>query len=99
MRDVVDENDLVGQPPLGNLALHELQDFVPAGRLFLLENHDQQRPLVPLWMLDADDRRLCHFGMPDGEILELDRGNPLTAGFDYVLGAVGHVHITIAVDG
>src|SRR5262249_54871934 len=35
----------------------------------------------------------------DGEVLEVDRGNPLAARFDHVLRAVGDLHIAVVVDG
>src|SRR5262249_22910682 len=56
MRDLVDENHLVRHPPAGNFALHEFQDVISSGRLVLFENDNEQRSLVPLRMLDADDR-------------------------------------------
>src|SRR5262245_46457182 len=99
MWNFIDENDVVGHPPVGNLAAHEFQDFIPGGRLILPENDDEQRPLVPLRMLHADHRCFRHFGMADGEVLEVDRGNPLAARFDHVLGAVVDLHMAVAVDG
>ena len=37
--------------------------------------------------------------MADGEVLELDRGNPFAARLDHVLGAVGDLHVAVRVDG
>src|SRR6266700_1699834 len=54
--NLIDENDVVGHPPVGNLAAHEFQDLIPGGGLILPENDDEQRPLVPLRMLHADHR-------------------------------------------
>ena len=69
------------------------------GGLPLLEHDDEQRPLVPFGMPDADHRGLGHLGVADREILELDRGNPFAARLDHVLGAVGDLHVAVRVDG
>ena len=50
-------------------------------------------------MRDADHRRLGHLGMADGEVLQVDRGNPFAARLDHVLGAVGDLHVAVRVDG
>src|SRR5208282_4722501 len=63
-----DEHDIVGHPPLGDLALDETEYFLFGRRLPLLEHDDEQRPLVPLGMPHADHRRLSHLGMADREI-------------------------------
>src|SRR5262245_1688583 len=99
MGDFVDERDLVGHPPAGDLAAHERQDLVLARGLVLLEHDHQERSLVPFRMLDADHGGLRHRGMADREVLQIDRGDPLAAGLDHVLGAIRHLHIAIAIDG
>src|SRR5690606_30494960 len=38
-------------------------------------------------------------GMADGEVLNLDRRDPLTSRFDHILGAVGDLHETALVEG
>src|ERR1700757_889385 len=55
MGDAVDEGDVVGHPPLCDLAFHEPEDVFAARLLALLELHDQKRPLVPFGMMHADD--------------------------------------------
>ena len=50
-------------------------------------------------MAHADDGGLRHLGMADGEVFDVDRGNPLAARFDHVLGAVGDLQVAVAVDG
>src|SRR3954454_1315238 len=99
MRNAVDEHDVVGHPPLGDLAIHELQDVLPRGALALLELHDQQRTLVPFRMIDPDDGRFRDSGMPHRQIFQVDRRNPLTAGLDHILGTVRDPHVSVAVDG
>src|SRR5215813_12978529 len=50
MRDLVYEHDVVGQPPVGDLALHEAEDVVAGCALLWLEHHHQERTLVPFRM-------------------------------------------------
>jgi len=73
VRNLVDENDLIGHPPARDLPLHEPQDLVPGRCLILLEHDDEERPFVPFGMLYADDGCLRHLGVTDGEVLEVDR--------------------------
>ena len=49
-------------------------------------------PLLPAVVGHADHRRLEHVGVGHDLALELDRGDPLAAGLDDVLGAVGDLH-------
>ena len=73
VRNLVDENDLIGHPPARDLALHEPQNLVPGRCLILLENDDEERPFVPFGMLHADDGCFRYLGVTDGEVLEVDR--------------------------
>ena len=68
------------------------------GVLAVLRHDDEERPLVPFRVLDADHRRLGDVGMADGEVLELDRGDPFAAGLDHVLVAVDDLHVAGGVD-
>src|SRR5262245_56445381 len=53
-RDAVDEDNVIGRPPLGDLAVVE-PDQLFAGHLGArLPRHHEQRPLVPLGMVGAD---------------------------------------------
>ena len=52
-------------------------------------HHHDQRPFRPLGVGHADDRSFEHFRVPHHRVLELDRRDPLAAGLDDVLGAVG----------
>src|SRR5215831_14346811 len=71
--NLVDEDHVVRKPPLGNLALYELENLALGRRLILFEHDDQQRPLVPFRMLDANHRGFRHLWMSDGKVLEVDR--------------------------
>ena len=99
VRNAVDEGDVVGHPPFGDLAVHEFQDVLAACLLALLELHDQQRPLVPFRMMDADHGGFRHRGMADREVFQIDRRNPFAAGLDHVLGAIGDPHVAVRIDG
>src|SRR5262249_8843048 len=99
VRNFRHEHDIVRYPPVGGLASHKAEYLVLACRLTFLEHHDQERPLVPLRMLNADDGRFRYFRMSNREGPEIDRGNPLAAGFDHVLGTIGDLHVSVAVDG
>src|ERR1700694_2116522 len=99
MRQLGDEYHVVGHPPLRDLALVELEELALRDLLagFLHRHHD--RPLVPLRMLDADPRGLGPRGRPYGDVFPVDRADPLAAGLDHVLRAVGYLHVTVGIDG
>src|SRR5437899_2617429 len=67
----------------------------PAGLL----HRDDDRPLVPLRMLDADHRRLGDRRVRHRDALEVDRADPLAARLDHVLRAVGDLQDSVRVDG
>ncbi len=50
-------------------------------------------------MMDADHGGFRHRGMADREVFQIDRRNPLAAGLDHILGAVGDPHVAVLVDG
>ena len=50
-------------------------------------------------MIDADHGRFGDRRVTDREIFQIDRRDPLAAGLDDVLGAVGDPHIAVLVDG
>src|SRR5438067_1426266 len=99
VRQLLHEDHVLGHPPLGDLAFVEAQelvlgDFLPG----LLHRHDD-RPLVPLRMLDADHRRLGDRRMRYRDVLEIDRADPFAARLDHVLRAVGDLNIAVGIDG
>src|SRR5208282_1480620 len=49
-------------------------------------------------MRDGDDRGFENVRVRHGEVLDLDRGNPLAAGLDHVLHPVGQLHVTVRID-
>lgn len=97
-RDVVDDQHVVGHPPLGDLALQIVDELLRRGGLALLELDQQHRALVPLGMGLTDHRRQGDLGMAHGDVLDLDGRDPLAARLDHVLGAVGDLHEAVLVD-
>src|SRR5690606_11415209 len=98
MRDFIDEGDVVRQPPLGDLALYEGKQLLARGLLAVLRHNDEQGALVPFGMAHTDDGRLGDIRVADGQVFQIDGGDPLAAGLDDVLGAVGDLHVAVAVD-
>src|SRR3989454_10506734 len=61
--------------------------------------HDaRQRPLAPYWVRHGDDVRLEDLGVRHDHVLEVHARDPLAAGLDQVLGAVGDLHVAFGVD-
>jgi hypothetical protein len=71
-RDVVDEDDVVGHPPFGDLALQEVEVLLLVLGLAGLELDDQDRALVPFGVGGADDGGQFDLGMADRDVLDLD---------------------------
>ena len=74
------------------------QHFTGDDGAFFEYNHSE-RALLPLGIRHGDDGGFQHFGMRHQGILEIDRTDPLAAGFDQILGAVGDLHVAFAIDG
>ena len=60
-------------------------------------DHAAQRPLRPALVGLGDHRRLDDVRVGHQLVLQLDRGDPLAAGLDHVLGAVGDLHEALGV--
>src|SRR3546814_2517249 len=73
MRQFVDEDDLVGQPPFGDARGEMVADLRARHLAAPSANDDQQRPFVPFGMRDADRRGLGDAGAPDRDVFKLDR--------------------------
>src|SRR4051812_33939777 len=97
VRQLGDEDHVVGHPPLGDLAFVELEELLLGDVLAGLLNGHDDRPLVPLRVLDADHRRFGDRRVRDRDVLEVDRADPLAAGLDHVLRAVGDLDIAVGV--
>src|SRR5438094_694715 len=51
------------------------------------------------WIRHRDDRGLQHLGMVHDHRLDVDGRDPLAAGLDEVLRAVGDLHVALGIDG
>src|SRR4029078_3977889 len=98
VRQLRHEQDIVRHPPLGDLALVEAQQLFARNLLPGLLHHHHDRPLVPLRVLDADHRRLRDRRVRDRDVLQVDRADPLAAGLDHVLRAIGDLHVALGVE-
>src|SRR5262249_3401611 len=98
VRQLVDEHDIVGQPPLGDLAVVETEHRLPAQLRTGSLHDDQQWALVPLGMAYADYRGFGDGSMPDRDVIQVDRAYPLTAGLDHFLGTGGDLQVAALVD-
>ncbi|MEE8130524.1 MAG: hypothetical protein V3T48_09560, partial [Vicinamibacterales bacterium] len=58
MRQLVDEQHVVGHPPRGDLVFEEQEHGVLVQAAAFAADDEQQRPLVPLRMGDTDDAGL-----------------------------------------
>ena len=93
----IDEDDIVGHPPFGDLAFqvgrNRLRGHGRAG-----QRHDhEQRPFLPLRMGNADHRSFGHARASHGQVLDVDRTDPLAARLDDVLGAIGEPNGIVVV--
>src|SRR4051812_13040810 len=98
MRQLLHEHHVFRHPPLGDLALVELEEVVARDLLPGLLHRDNNRPLVPLRMLDANHRGFLDRRMRHRDVLEVDRADPFTARLDDVLRAVGDPQGAFGVD-
>ena len=85
LRDLVDEHDIVGDLPAGQMLAQERQHLV-AAQLFPRAHHDAcKRTLHPLRMRNSDHRRLGDLRVSHDQVLDFDRADPLTARLDQIL--------------
>src|SRR3954452_17197750 len=88
LRDLRQELEPFGQPPLREVRLEELTQFVRGRRRALTQHDARERALGPLLVRDRDHGGLGDRGMRHQRVLELDRRDPLAARLDHVLRAV-----------
>ena len=98
VRDLINEDDVVGHPPAGDLAFEKVEQSLPVGDSPLRERDNQQRALVPFGMTRADDRHLTHIGMTHDNVFEVYRRDPLAARLHQILRAIGDVDVSVLVD-
>ena len=99
MRQLVDEHHVIRHPPLGGLALVELEQVLARDARAGLLDGDYDRTLVPFRVANANDGGLDDVGVRNRDVLEVDGADPFAAGLDDVLGAIGNLHVAVGVDG
>src|SRR5699024_1919718 len=96
-RDLLDEGEGVGQLPLREVLGQVLAQLRGGDACSLPDDDVRQWALLPLLVRDADDGGLEHGLVPPERVLQVDRGDPLPAGLDDVLRAVGQGDVPEAV--
>src|ERR1700690_4086641 len=95
----VEKYNLIRDPPLDHLPREEREDFLPFEIVFRFAHDEQQGPLFPARMLDADDRRHGHGEVTDGHIFQVNQTDPFPAGLDQILGPISDLDRALVVDG
>ena len=91
-------NDLVGNPPVGDIATKRIQQGPVVEGMALLRLDDEDRTLAPFGIGPTDDRNQPHARQSPDDGLNLRRIDPLAARFDQILGAAGDRQIALVVD-
>src|SRR5690606_7163901 len=87
-RDHVNDH-FIGHPPFDDLVFqvrqHGRRGYLGTGMRF----DDQQRPFLPLGMVDPDHGGQAYAGAGHRRVFDIDGTDPLPTGLDHILGAVG----------
>ena len=98
----VHERPAFRNPPFRDALRQELLDVVDeciVGLDAFSDDEARHRPLVPFRVRHADHGRFENVRMGHDDVLEVDRGDPLAAGLDDVLRAVGDAEVAEFVEG
>src|SRR5512146_853631 len=76
-RDLVHEDERVGEPEPGEERLQVFAELLLRGARALLQHHARDRSFIPLRVLHRDHRRLLHGGVAHERVLEIDGADPL----------------------
>src|SRR3989338_9814238 len=82
MRKGIHEDNIVRNPPLCHLVAEETDYILFAALYTRLAHYQQQRPLIPFGMCDADHTGLGHRLVTHRMILQLDGTDPFAARLD-----------------
>src|SRR3954453_19423352 len=88
LRDLRQELEEIGQAPLRETRREELPALLRRCACAVAQHDARERPLGPLVVGYRDHCSFGDRGMRHQRVLELDRGDPLTARLDHVLRAV-----------
>src|SRR5260370_1561224 len=95
VRQFVEDYDVVWQHPARKALGEKCEQVIALRPAVSPRRHDQQRSLGPARMRDSD---YCGFGdvaMGNGGVFEIDRADPLAAGFDDVLTPIHDLQIAV----
>ena len=98
MRQCIDKDDVVGQPPLHDPLREEILQLCRRHIDPGAPDDHHQRTLLPFRVRDADDRHLGHGRVAAGSVFQVDRRDPLAARLDDVLGPVDQLHVAVGID-
>src|SRR5215475_11610234 len=73
LRHGVNEDDVVGHPPFREALPEVIVDFLFRHRRSPFEGYAGQRSLLPLRVIDCDDRRFGHAGKGHNGVLQVNR--------------------------
>src|SRR3954447_5683630 len=88
LRDLRQELESVGKPPLREVRCEELAQVLGGRRRALAQHDARERALRPLLVGYRDDGRLGDRRVRHDRVLEFDRRDPLAARLDHVFRAV-----------
>src|SRR5947209_10327295 len=97
-RNLRDERPALRQPPPRDLVAEEAAQGLGVSLSPLLQHHAGEGTFVPGGVGHADHRRLGDVGMPHEMVFKLHRRDPLAAGLDDVLRAIGDLDETQGID-
>src|SRR3954471_16605548 len=98
LRDLLDEREGLGDPPLRDSALEVLPQLLRSHVPAFADDDARERALRPLLVRTRDHGSLEHRIVCDQRLFQLDRGDPLAARLDHVLRAIGDAHVAALVD-
>ena len=99
VRDFVDEGDIIRHPPFGDFPVQMFKNRL-FGQLGPVPGTDnQKRAFIPFRMRQANHGGFCNIRVADGNVFNLNAGDPFTAGLDDILGPVRDLDKALRVNG
>src|SRR5712692_549266 len=98
-RDGVEEDEGVGELPLGEGLREESAQLFRGSANTILQNDSGKGALLPLRMRDADHAGFLDGGVTHQCVFEIDGADPFAAGLHQVFGAINNLDVTVFVHG